>query len=123
MPRRVFAVLCLTVLGSSLWVADDGTRLSAAGPVRPPDLWSGNITAVNLQQNQIEVSRGPAGFRYFVSRATQVVVIIYFGNPPAGGPYFTRYPGTLADLKVGQNLTVHARNGHAYLIEIIYYGL
>ena len=92
----------------------------------PPNSTGGYITSVNLPKHYIVIG-GPPGFggatyRYIVSPATKVLIRAGGSGvfPPTNVPV-TITPGTLKDLRVGQFVSVQARNGHAVLIEIMYF--
>jgi hypothetical protein len=92
----------------------------------PPNSTGGYIASVNLSKHYIVIG-GPPGFggatfRYSISPATRVLIRAGGSGifPPTNVPV-TITPGTLADLRVGQFVSVQARNGHARLIEIMYF--
>src|SRR5262245_35082949 len=119
----------MTIRNCVLFLALAGLVGASAAPAAaapPPNSTGGYITSVNLPKHYVVIG-GPPGFggatyRYSVSPATKVLIRAGGSGvfPPTNVPV-TITPGTLADLRVGQFVSIQARNGHVRLIEIMYF--
>jgi hypothetical protein len=91
----------------------------ATAPLPPGSTkyYVGTVTAVHIDKGYFKIAvAGPKQLTFRVNAITQVVKIGGAVPPPG----MIGWPATLADLQVGQAVSVTASNGYALLIKIYY---